>query len=128
MRGANKLRRTLKRMGPEATAEVRKVLADGTQLILFNARSRVPVDTGNLRYELEAKTSSDGMSGRIGLVGKKAKKAAFYGRFVEFGTKRQAARPFLVPAYEQSKDWIMTNLRKALDRTLAKIIGQGGLD
>lgn len=128
VRGVNKLRRTLKRMGPEATAEVREALADGAEKILQSAKDRVPVDTGNLQQLLSAKSSGDGMSARIGLRGKRANRRAFYGRFIEFGTKIRAARPFLVPAFEQNKDGIVARLRVALDRVLTRISSAGGLD
>lgn len=41
-----------------------------------------------------------------------------YASMLEFGTSRMAARPFLFPALEKSKDWIRERLNKAV-RTAA---------
>ena len=39
---------------------------------------------------------------------------ASYGRPLEFGTRKMAARPFLFPAFERSKAWIRERLTKAV--------------
>jgi HK97 gp10 family phage protein len=40
--------------------------------------------------------------------------AAFYYRFNEFGTVKQAARPFMIPAAEAGKDELVAGVRAAL--------------
>ena len=37
-----------------------------------------------------------------------------YGKLLEFGTSKMAARPFLFPAFERSKNWIKERLTKAV--------------
>lgn len=37
-----------------------------------------------------------------------------YARFLEFGTERMAERPFMIPALEKSKKWIIERLNKAV--------------
>jgi HK97 gp10 family phage protein len=41
-----------------------------------------------------------------------------YARMLEFGTAKMAARPFMFPAFEKSKEWIQERLNKAV-RTAA---------
>lgn len=44
----------------------------------------------------------------------------FYWRFVEFGTSKMPARPFLRPAFEANKDKAVTIIRDKLKVTIAK--------
>lgn len=44
-----------------------------------------------------------------------------YGPFVERGTRKMAARPFLVPALEQRQQEVMDRMRQAFDRVLATL-------
>lgn len=50
----------------------------------------------------------------------KADGPAFYARFVEFGTSKMAARPFMRPAFEKSAsaaiDAVKAGLEKAIER------------
>ncbi len=65
---------------------------------------------------------------RLGRVGKHYDTAigpAFYAWFLEFGTERMRAHPFMRPAYETKKEAalgvIVSEIRSGLDRTLAKL-------
>jgi hypothetical protein len=41
---------------------------------------------------------------------------------LEFGTRNMAARPFMFPALEKSKDWIRERLQQAVRRAAAKSV------
>lgn len=45
-----------------------------------------------------------------------------YATHLEFGTRKMAARPFMFPALEKSKDWIRERLSKAVRTAAAKSI------
>lgn len=45
-----------------------------------------------------------------------------YAAMLEFGTRKMAARPFLFPALERSKDWIRERLAAAVRRAAAKSV------
>jgi HK97 gp10 family phage protein len=64
--------------------------------IAADARRRAPVQTGYLRSSIRAESVSIGKTAQI-VVG------ADYGRFVEWGTYKMAAHPFLTPALEADK-------------------------
>lgn len=53
--------------------------------------------------------------------------SAFYWRFLEFGTKKMRARPFMRPAFEAKKEAALqtftTELAKAIDKANHKVIG-----
>ena len=68
------------------------------QFVVGQARSLVPVRRGVTKAEIDFKIEI-GARGNVieGIVGVKRGKA-FYAKFLEFGTSKMAARPFLRPA------------------------------
>lgn len=114
------------------------------------AQRRAPVRTGNLKSRIAVRkrkrnapgiklTYSVGLLGgasasygntkanrRKGLVGKTYQKqdTAFYWRFLEFGTEKMKARPFLRPAFDTTQDQVVkavaTYLQTGLDRAVKK--------
>lgn len=61
--------------------------------IVTTAKSIVPVDTGYLKSSIFAESGERGKSADV-IVG------APYAAFVEYGTYKMAAQPFLTPAFE----------------------------
>lgn len=101
------------------------------QVIRKQAIQNAPVDTGNLKRNIIAKrlppaetslTSEHIVTVRQGKVTKKQKekglKDAFYGRFVEFGTVKAPAQPYLRPAFDSKKE---EAVRAMTDRLKARI-------
>ncbi len=108
---------------------IRKAMVAAAKPMRDAVIAKVPIDTGNLRANIyiyrDRNPQSIGATERfiIGVRGKKAKYArtrlnvrlgrvgknyrlagdAFYWRFVEFGTEKQSAQPFLRPAFEEGK-------------------------
>ncbi len=62
-------------------------------------KAKAPVDSGALRSSVKAttKVGRDGAVAEVSVGG-----AAFYWHFVEFGTSRKAARPFLRPGVQSA--------------------------
>ena len=48
-----------------------------------------------------------------------------YARFLEFGTAKMAARPFLFPALEKNKAWIKDRLDKAVRTAVIGVVRKG---
>lgn len=48
--------------------------------------------------------------------------AVKYARFLEFGTERMAERPFMVPALEKNRAWIIERLQKAVRNAAIKAV------
>lgn len=85
---------------------------------LFNA----PEDTGDLRDSIEVIPGRKRASGlkpyHVG-VGSKSKLGdyssdPYYAHFIEFGTSRHAARPFLTPAAEDAKGEFVALMKQIL--------------
>lgn len=121
MTGATRLRRKLRRFPEEATAEVRTAISEAAEAVHAEALGRVPVDTGTLARNLSYRVSKDGLEARVGILGAKAKREAYYGGFVEFGTSRKPARPYLRPALEQERAHFRPRINKAVTAAVRKI-------
>ena len=89
--------------------------AAGAQLMRKDIRKRAPVDTGNLRRNIivkklprsQTKLTSEHIvtvrRGRTKSQIKKNAREARYALYLEFGTVKMAARPFLRPGFEATK-------------------------
>jgi HK97 gp10 family phage protein len=130
----------------------RAALFRGARVIRDAARAKAPVRSGFLQKQIAALRSRDpkrfgasemysvGIKGgarkkyantkrnvRKGRAGQEYETAgnAYYWRFMEFGTARMPARPFLRPAFEANKEkamqTIVDELNKGLDRIVRKL-------
>lgn len=70
-------------------------LAQAAHLVEEEAKAMCPVRTGNLRSSITS--SADGLHAEVGTD-------CPYAAFVEFGTYRSAAKPYLVPAMLAARD------------------------
>lgn len=102
-----------------ASGEAARPAAQAAAQVFYDeVRTRVPVSAkvhatkgkrivyqpGNLRRAIyQAFDEKDSGAGRASYRVSWNKDKAFYGRFLEFGTSRMAAKPFLRPAYEAMK-------------------------
>jgi HK97 gp10 family phage protein len=111
----------------------RAATAAGAVVIRKAAQSKVAVDTGNLKKSIIVKrlpkgetqlTSEHIVTVRKGKVTAKQKgaglKDAFYGRFVEFGTAKMPARPYLRPAYDENKQKAVEAIKDRIAARLKK--------
>ncbi len=84
-------------------AKVAAVIAKAALDIEAQAAANAPVKTGFLRSSIHADGAGTEWEVRVG---------AEYGAFVEFGTRRMAARPYLIPAVEQVRPRLLTALSR----------------
>jgi len=77
----------------------------GAVAIQKEARLNVPVDSGNLKKNIAVKKASRRNTERGHTkYHVYIRPKAFYGMFVEFGTSKQVAQPFMRPAFENSAE------------------------
>lgn len=92
---------------PRASADVLARAAAITEKAAFDiearARAQAPVQTGFLKSSIEA--SGRGTDWRVDA-------RAEYALFVEFGTRRMGARPFLIPALEAVRPAYLSAMRR----------------
>lgn len=89
--------------------EVDSAIRLSAEAIEAGAKSRVPVDTGDLRDAIHTEKLEDGSYRVVAGNGD-----VFWGNFVEHGTTRTPAHPFLLPAAEAERDNIDGLVRRAL--------------
>lgn len=136
--GMRELQDALKRL-PDKIARnaLRSAVNAGAAVIRNEARARVPTRTGRLRkaiYQRQIRERS-GAGTQTFYVGWRARgtkrsgksqtHGAFYGRFVEFGTSRMAAKPFLRPAFEARKHDAVARIREKLRERITRVLAEG---
>lgn len=77
---------------PEAAEEAAKVMVAA-------AKAKAPVETGKLRDGIQQKAGERTANSATEVVFNKV----FYSGFVEYGTKKMRKRPFMRPAFDESK-------------------------
>jgi HK97 gp10 family phage protein len=135
--------------GKKAAQPVKAALRKAGKIVQKDAQARVRVDTGLLRDNIIVATAKRQKPGRFavnvtvrakakkyadnrknrkaGKVGKTFKNygALYYARFLEFGTSKMQAKPFLRPAFEANKGQlaqvIRDELKLAIDKAVAKL-------
>lgn len=128
--GLDELSETLLDITPrEANALLKKVCLGIAEGVADKIRERAPVRTGNLRAAIVAvqgkqKRNFPSAEVRITHGSKALEHDAFYWYFVEFGTVKMRAEPFIVPAVEQARPGVAQAFREGvgtkLEETLAK--------
>lgn len=111
----------------------RAATAAGAVVIRNAAQAKVPVDTGNLKKNIIVKRLPKGESSltsehivtvRQGKLTKKQKdkglEDAYYGKFVEYGTAKMPARPYLRPAFDQNKEKAVEAIKDRIKKRIEK--------
>lgn len=107
--GLKEAEKALRALGPQVARRVlRKAVQAGANRVLYSAQLKAPHDTGLLLSTLVARTGTSKKKGRVSArVGMKAgdfKGEAFYGSFLEYGTAKMEARPYLRPAFDEQRE------------------------
>ena len=86
------VRDNLALLGPAATKRAQLVLQKSARDIEARAKAVVPVDTGALKNSIQARS--------VAALTWEVAVGQSYAVYVEFGTHRMPARPYLTPAFE----------------------------
>lgn len=111
--GMSALHRALLKVNQEGQRTVRREVQRSLLNIQRGAKERCPVDTGRLRASIATETTDDGLSGVVGTN-------VEYGPFVEFGTSRMVAQPYLFPSWEEERPQFIERLRRELGSAFVK--------
>ena len=111
---------------------VQRALREAAKPIHADARSRVPVQTGAVRRQIAIQrsrkfTGRDGVFGvvvRVRAMNKRMRAKGhtdpFYWKFLEFGTSKMPAQPFMRPAFEGNKQRAIEIIKLALARGIER--------
>lgn len=98
----------LEKMIAELNPAVRDAVGETAFAVEGQAKMLAPVDTGFLRSSIQADDVS-GITWRVNVW-------AEYGPFVELGTSRMRAQPFLAPAVEALRAFFHRKLAEAMNK------------
>ncbi|APH24629.1 HK97-gp10 family putative phage morphogenesis protein [Clostridium botulinum] len=118
--GMDNLIRKIEDIGKAGTRIENKALKKAGELIVEEAKNNVPFRKGKLKEGLKVSGVRKKNGNKFVLAGiqKGDNSKIFYGKFLEFGTSKMKARPFMGPAYEskkeEAKEVIKEELRKGL--------------
>lgn len=129
LEGQEELRAALNRFDIAAIRASKTVVGQSALEIEREAKMRAPVRAFVPEYPISAAKAAQApgsnVRDRIKTILRDAGMTAtigtgyFVARFVEFGTRKMSARPFLGPAFEIMRPKYLTRLRDALNRVVA---------
>jgi len=110
----------LSRISEEGKLETIRALEKAAEMVRDEAKALCSVDTGSLQKSIQTfKRQVDGVLCSVGVsaggyvVNPKTRRIVDYASFVEYGTSRLAAKPFLRPAFAAMKPLIIALAREA---------------
>lgn len=119
--GAEEVIQLLNEIGDAASDVLAAAARAGGDIALEGAKRRCPVDEGDLKASLKMEKGKSKKPNIHQLVEIKPGKKEYYGTFVELGTKRQPAQPFMRPAVNENKARIGEAVSQAVLRALGRI-------
>lgn len=101
----NEFQKILKNLSKENREKCEKMIEKTAVRIESRAKYFCPVDTGRLRASITHEIGSDKLSAVIGTN-------VEYSMYVEFGTRKMKAQPYLRPAFIESVAHMVEEYRK----------------
>lgn len=134
----SKTRKLLRRLPDDLVQPIREALKEGAAAILADAKAGAP-RSGEAKAAADAlrlTLGRDGLSAKVGILGKRAAKQGFYLKFHETGTKGNKegfgkgialppipARPFLGPAFDAHRSEINRKVQAGITRAVNRAAG-----
>ena len=114
--GQARLGASLRRLQAAQSAAMAEAVAAGAQDIQAAARERLPRRSGNLANSVTVETTADGLAATVGTD-------VDSGTYLELGTRRMAARPWLQPALRTLRPLLRGRFTRLANAALA--LGRG---
>ena len=119
LKGASELRKVLRRLPQNAQRRVlQSSLRQGANVIRDEAKALAPVATGKLAASIKVRKVGRSTGDSVHMVVTTGD--AFWGNFLEFGTGRQPARPFMRPALDATGGAALVKIGKAMGRGIER--------
>jgi HK97 gp10 family phage protein len=103
------LAKNFRNIGKQVLTEEEQAVFRAALIVERDAKLNCPVDTGRLRQSIGSRIVEGDENNIIAEVGTNVT----YAPYVEYGSSKMAARPFLFPAYNNNKQRILKELAKA---------------
>lgn len=118
-KGFTELFKNLDKLEKAIVDEIEDIIKKAAEKIRDEAKEKVPELTGKLKDPIEIKTleiKKDEIKIGIGPVGDDV----FYWFFVEYGTSKMEAQPYLRPAFDNNKKAVEKEIAKGLQKLIRK--------
>ncbi len=114
--GMDALLDAVQRLGSEGRKIENKALKEAGAVMKEALQNETPVRTGKLKNSITVSgvKTQDGVK----YVEVGPNKDGWYGKFIEFGTVKMRAKPFMAPGYENGKDRATATIKEELRRGL----------
>ena len=113
--GLDDLDKGLDKSEKQIMTATRDTVEESLKLVRDSAKDNAPVDSGKMRDGIGMEVDDDGLNGTVGQFDPDV----YYSEFVEFGTSKQPAQPFMAPAAEDARQKIpgmfRSNIGKAVE-------------
>lgn len=133
--GLEQLQRALKELPRKLAGQVLgQATKAGAELVVAAARQRAPKKSHLVEKNISVQKGRGSLPERalyeVGVKKTRTKRgkrnwSPFYWRFLEFGTKKMRARPFMVPAWEATQrealETITNNLKQGLEKVAREV-------
>jgi len=118
--GLDEVKKLFQELGDAAEGVLDDASRSGAEIVLADAKKKVPVDTGELRDSLLLKKSKVKNTKVKGEYTVSKKSGVEHFAPVELGTSKMKARPFLRPAVDEN----MREVAKRINDEVLKAIGR----
>lgn len=108
----------------EAKKAMRMAAKEGAKIVAADAKAKVPRDTGALRQSIRVraiKRSRVKVGSRVVTGEGFFKGDTYYGGFVEYGTHKMKAQPFLRPAADENRERVIREFGKFLRASIQTV-------
>lgn len=121
--GLDGLKDNLKKLEREVRLGLTEAARAGAEIVLRDAVARAPRLTGELARSIQIHIVQKTGNPNIAVAQVGPSKEAFYGRFVEKGTRHSRPEPFLKPALETNRARIIKTMHEKLWKAIRRVAG-----
>jgi len=119
--GLKELNKALKAFPERVERRIlRSAVNAGALVVVKTAKQNVPVDKGDLKKGVIKRSTKGAKTQGSVKVSVGPSTEVFYGMFLEFGTSKIPATPWLRPAVDDNANAVITAIRKRLEKRIEK--------
>lgn len=115
--------RKLRAVGSSVPGELENIVTEESEPLREEVARNAPEgETKTLKRGIGLKVTISDVRGVSLIIG--PTEEAWYGKFLELGTKFIAARPWMVPAFERHRDRIKLGIKNRIAELIKRVISQ----
>lgn len=144
--GLSRTQAAMRRLTPAMVENITAAVEQGARDVEARAKAVAPRDTGDMVSAIEVRENLEGFkaTGAIGNFAKQLSRAGqgiqrfigvfpqragdkgWYAAWVEYGTTKNAAKPFLLPSFISQRKQIEGRIKRAVNKAIRQVARGGG--